>query len=201
MQIPLTVELTQHLIGEALVHLTLRTDKGYAVPQNEFHIKRVNDIDKGLHIGDLGGADLPVAAKGISAVAVIRLPAIVHDQDVHTHFFGHLALRDDLLGNGTLVEGIPGGIQRQLGRLGHVGTGIAALLCPPFLHLCHRLVEGTVGGIDAQYHLIGGDGADGTGEQTDLTLQRAVLLQHARRDLVRRGGIGKGKGQAVAVTL
>ena len=157
----------------------------------------MNPSDELLHVGDLGGGNLPISAELIAAVVVVGLPAVIHDHGVHSKRFGKLTFLDDILHVKLLVVAVPQRVHGKLGVLGNVGRRIATLLLPPRHGIVYRVVIGDLSGVNANGGGVFLEGSHGNREEIDLPLNTSILLALAAPQRAGRLGIRERYGHAV----
>ena len=173
--------------------------KRNGIPEDIFESGIMDFFHMRCHIRESAFHGLPVAAVGIgTAVIIIALPAIVHDQRFHPVFFGFKDLFFNRFSIKSLfVVAVPGGIQQIPGcrRCNCRFVGIES----------GKPVEGfpdgigikDVPGIDPDLCRVIFQRCFGKGEDLEITFQHAVLLPQTGGKYDFPGGFGTGERKAV----
>ena len=150
------------------------------------------------HIGDFARGHFPVAAVGIAALAVLGLPAVVHDDGLQPQLCGARAFRLDFGGDGRLMEGIPAGIHGAPRLVRHGHGGHAAALLPPRAHAAQRFGEGHILVRSVERDGVFVRRAGRVERNLDLAVEHAVFLAHAQRAAQQCLNVVECHGEAVA---
>ena len=128
--------LAGHLVNEILaleLHVVgaLEADEWDRIPDHVLHPKVVHLLHVRSHVGESASRDLPVAAKGIAASGVIRLPPVIENDRLHPKSRGNLELLLKGLRKDVLMEAVPAGIKRVERGRGRGRDPVAASLLDP----------------------------------------------------------------------
>ena len=124
---------------ELLVVGALETNEGNGVPHHVLYSKVLHPLHVRGHVGEAALRDLPVAAKRVATVRVVRLPAVVDDESLHTEFRRDRKLRFDVCGEDVLVEIVPARVERIAGSIWNAARHDARRLLNPRDGFAHRV--------------------------------------------------------------
>lgn len=130
----------------------------------------------GRHVGNTVGRHLPVTAEGISAVVVIGLPAVVHNQGLHSHLDSLATFGLDGLRRHLLVELVPGGIERCKGHLGHMTGEKSRFGSHPLGPFAHGIGPKYVASIQQDLGLIVCQRGFGSDKELQTSAQQGFLF-------------------------
>ena len=183
--------------AETLQIPALLPDKRHRIPDQILHAELVNFRNMSAHVGEAVLRDLPVAAIGVTAVAVVGLPAVVDDDSFHPAGGGETALGLEFPVEQILVEAVPARINRIERGSGNRGGGAFGKGFIPAERLAQNLGVEKMPGVEAQHGLIGRKRRLGNGKEFDRAGDLIGLLADSSLDFDGPQRLRERESQAV----
>ena len=151
----------------------------------------------GAHVGKAFRGNFPVAAKRVSPIGVIRLPAVVDNDSVQSELLRQRALLLQFMIEKILMVAVPGGVDRFKGRVRRPGRLVFREGGKPLGNRTDRIGVKDAPAVDPQSHLITADRCFGTHEKREFPLDPVRLLVDSARKLDKPFCFGNGQCQPV----
>ena len=150
-------------------------------------------------VGELRARDVPVAAVGVAARVVVRLPAVVEDDRLHAVLGGLGAFGLDDVGTDVLVEGVPRRVEGLEGGGRRFARRVAGTCREPGARLADGFREGARARIEANLRLVVREGRLGCVEEAERPADFVGMLAERRPHVEDARRLGADHGEAVFV--